>query len=212
LFNGQTCFKLETDRYHKWERNNPNYNEFTHLNPYANYLEKMNNDIYNLKIGHEIYTVDYDHSCGKFTKEEKISSSKNIILCGLHTLYNKKMNELLDLKIFMDTDRELIKKWKIKRDVEERGNSLETIVKQIEKREKDFDKYIFIQKKNADIIIKFYEENKIIQCIFTLVNKKYFEKIIKNYNGNFIINNDELIIKISEKHYENLLDLIKIII
>ena len=48
----------------------------------------MNMDVYNLKIGHEIYAVDYDHSTGKFTQEEKIEAKNNIILCGLHTLYN----------------------------------------------------------------------------------------------------------------------------
>ena len=43
----------------------------------------------------------------------QIKSSDQIILCGLHTLYTNDLNELLDIKIFMDTDRNLIKKWKI---------------------------------------------------------------------------------------------------
>jgi len=123
LFEKDTYLKLETDRYHKWERGNDNYLQFTHLNPKANNLEKMSKDVYNLKIGSEIYSVDYDHDTGKFTQEEKIESKNNVILCGLHTLYNKNVNEIIDLKIFMDTDRELIKKWKIKRDVEERGGN-----------------------------------------------------------------------------------------
>ena len=58
---------FETDRYHKWERGDINYNTYTHLNPYANHLEKMSEDIYNLKIGNDIYTVDYNHNTGKFT-------------------------------------------------------------------------------------------------------------------------------------------------
>ena len=86
-------------------------------NPEANNLEKMSKDVYNLKIGSEIYSVDYDHDTGKFTQEEKIVSKNNVILCGLHTLYSKKTNDIIDLKIFIDTDRELIKKWKIKRGI-----------------------------------------------------------------------------------------------
>ena len=82
-------FTLECDRYHKWERNDENWNKLTHLNPDANYITKMNNDIFDLKIGKSIYHVNYDHSEGKFTEKEKIDKSDNIIVCGLHSLYSK---------------------------------------------------------------------------------------------------------------------------
>ena len=35
----QSSFVLECDRYHKWERGNSNYLEFSHLNPKANNLD-----------------------------------------------------------------------------------------------------------------------------------------------------------------------------
>jgi uridine kinase len=212
LFNEQNCIKLETDRYHKWERNDPHYTNYTHLNPYANHLEKMSNDVYNLKIGHEIFAVNYDHENGKFTHEEKIDSSKNLLLCGLHTLYNDKMNDIIDLKIFMDTDRELIKKWKIKRDVQERSYSLEKVTNQILKREKDYNEYIDIQKKNADIAIKFYEENRKISCILTIVTPKYIEKTISHYKNEYNINNSNVEIRINQNYYENIIYVIKMLI
>jgi len=88
----------------------------------------------------------------------------------------------LNLKIYLDTDRELIKKWKIKRDVIERGYSLEKVLKQIELREKDYNAYILYQKKNADIIIQFYELNEKIECNFIIQNdvikNKMIDKII----------------------------------
>ena len=130
LFN-ENVLTLETDRYHKWERGNENYQTYTHLNPYANHLEKMYEDVYDLKLGNEIYQVDYDHSSGRFTQKEKIESKTNIIICGLHTMYENKINEILDIKIYIDTERELIKKWKIQRDVRERGYSIEKVLKQI---------------------------------------------------------------------------------
>jgi uridine kinase len=52
--------------------------------------------------------------------QKKKKLSLNIILCGLHTLYNDSTNNIIDLKIFMNTYRGLIKKWKIKRDVEQK--------------------------------------------------------------------------------------------
>jgi uridine kinase len=170
--------KLETDRYHKWERGNQNYNTITHLNPAANYLELMNEDVCNLKIGNEIYQVDYDHSSGKFTNKCKIESKNNVILCGLHTLYSDKLNRIIDLKIYMDTDRALIKKWKIKRDTEKRNYSIEKIIKQIDSRAEDYYKYIHSQKNNADIIINYYETpEQELKCNIVINNVLVFNKL-----------------------------------
>ena len=198
LFEKEACI-LETDRYHKWERGNKNYQKYTHLNPYANHLERMSEDIFQYKIGQDVYQVDYNHSNGKFTQKQKIENKKNLVLCGLHTLYQSNMNELLNLKIYLDTDRELIKKWKIERDVNERGYTLEKVLKQIKSREKDYNEYIIQQKENADIIIQFYEKDNKLECNFIIQNESIINKIMKkiiklNYEINY--ENDTLIIKL----------------
>ena len=129
-------FTLECDRYHKWERSNKKWEEVTHLNPDANYISKMNEDIFNLKIGRNIFQVDYDHHTGKFTEKQLINPSDNLIVCGLHSLYGDN-DSVYNLKIYMDTDNNLKKKWKINRDVKERGYSIEKVLDSIKKREKD---------------------------------------------------------------------------
>lgn len=152
LFNNS--FVLECDRYHKWERGNNNWNTYTHLNPEANYLAKMTKDVFNLKLGNNIYQVDYNHQTGKFTDKELIESTENIIVCGLHTLYMT--DNIINLKIFIDTDTNLKTPWKIKRDVQKRGYSIEKIIKQIKDRSEDYIKYILPQREQSDIIINFY--------------------------------------------------------
>lgn len=152
LFNNS--FILECDRYHKWERGDNHWNNYTHLNPDANYLAKMTKDVFNLKLGNNIYQVDYNHQTGKFTDKELIESTENIIVCGLHTLY---MTEsIINLKIFIDTDTNLKIPWKIKRDVQKRGYSIEKILKQISERNEDYIKYILPQREHSDIIVNFY--------------------------------------------------------
>jgi uridine kinase len=180
LFNDHNILSLETDRYHKWERGNENYQTYSHLNPYANHLEKMYEDVYDLKIGNDIYQVDYDHHTGKFTSKEEIKSRDNILICGLHTLYDNKMKELVDIKIYVDTDRELLKKWKIQRDVTERGYSMEKVLAQISAREKDYEKHILVQKEKSDIIINFYEDHGIIRCNLIINNTFFSNKILKD--------------------------------
>merc|ERR1711884_184240 len=44
--------------------------------------------------------------------------------------------------------------WKIQRDMEERGHSLESIMASIEARKPDFDAYIAPQKENADVVVE----------------------------------------------------------
>ena len=155
LFNNS--FILECDRYHKWERGNENWNTITHLNPEANYITKMENDVFNLKIGKDIYQVDYDHKTGQFTDNQIIESKDNIIVCGLHCLYLP--DNIINLKVYMDTDENLRIPWKVKRDIHKRGYTIEKIMKQINDRKLDFDTYIYPQREQADLIINFYTDN-----------------------------------------------------
>jgi uridine kinase len=174
-------FMLECDRYHKWERGDENWKKFTHLNPDANYITKMNDDIFDLKIGKSIYQVDYNHSNGKFTDKEKIEKSDNIIVCGLHSLYSNN-DKVYNLKIFIDTDINLKTKWKVKRDMDKRGYTLDQIMKQIESRKEDYYKFIYPQRDKSDIVINFFTDTKfnidninddVEIKLRILVNKKY---------------------------------------
>ena len=180
-----SSFMLECDRYHKWERNDDNWNKFTHLNPESNFLTKMNQDIFDLKIGNAIYQVDYDHKTGKFTDKEIIDSSDNIIVCGLHSLYTNDEN-IYDLKIYIDTEEDLKNFWKINRDTKQRGYTLEKSIEQIKSRKEDYYKFIHPQRNKSDLIINFYYEN--------LNEKEFNEKNISlkifikpNYDINFLI-------------------------
>ena len=149
-------FVLECDRYHKWERGDSKWENYTHLNPEANYITKMNKDVFDLKMGNNIYQVDYDHKTGKFTDKELIESKENIIICGLHSLYVS--DNITNLKIYMDTDENLRIPWKIKRDITKRDYTIEKIYKQILDRKDDYKKYIEPQKEKADIIVCLYTD------------------------------------------------------
>jgi uridine kinase len=184
----QDSFLLECDRYHKWERNSEQWTTYTHLNPAANYLTKMQQDVFDLKIGNTIYQVDYDHTTGKFTDKISIEPAENIIVCGLHSLYLSETT--IDIKIYMDTDENLRIPWKIKRDIEKRGYSIEKIMEQIKLREEDFIKYIYPQKKTADIIIHLYTNKPFMVDDFSLTETidMYFKIGVKNkYSINPII-------------------------
>lgn len=174
--------QIEGDRYHKWERGNENWNKFTHLDPEANHISKFKDDVFNLKIGNDIYQVDYDHSNGKFTDVQELKNKNDIVLCGLHTLFDKETNKLYNLKIFLDPDEKLRYHWKIKRDVEHRGYTCEKVLEAIKKRLTDGQKYIKPQSFESDIIISFFTDNTFDYTDLSTTNKPniYLNLKIKN--------------------------------
>jgi len=182
---------LEGDRYHKWERSDDSWKTITHLNPTANHITKMQSDVFNLKMGNTIYQVDYDHNTGKFTSSQPISSSDNLIVCGLHSMYNNQ-GALYDLKIFMDTERTLKNKWKVRRDVSTRGYTIQQVLSSIAKREEDYHTHILPQKKYADVIIRFFSYDTILVddlskeepvSLELLVDRKYnVDNILEAFN------------------------------
>lgn len=117
----------------------------------------MNSDVFDLKLGNNIYQVDYDHSKGKFTDKEYIESKENVIVCGLHSLYLEK--EITNLRIYLDTEENIRIFWKMKRDMKKRGYTKEKVYENILKRKDDFSKYIYSQKDEADLIIHIYSND-----------------------------------------------------
>ena len=213
-------FILECDRYHKWERGNKNWEKITHFNPEANYITKMQKDVFDLKIGKKIYQVDYDHKNGQFTQKECIESKDTVIVCGLHSLYNNNS----DINVFMDTMEELNNFWKIQRDIKKRGYTVEKVLKSIDDRKKDYIKYILPQKNNADIIINFYTDDKISLTdleknyeikLNIFINKKYdiLKHLIKYKNINILEQEKyyKLIVEKSDSYFKTIIEIIKII-
>lgn len=149
---------IEGDGDHKWERGEKYWEEYTHLNPKANFLYRQAHDLQQLRQGGTVKRVEYEHDTGKFTNARKIRPRKYIMLCGLHSMYLPQARKNLDLKIYMDVNETLRRYWKIQRDIAHRGYSKETILKQIEDRIPDAVKYIYPQKKYADMIIQYYDK------------------------------------------------------
>ena len=111
-----------------------------------------------LRKGETVHRVIYRHDTGKFTEEYKMRSKPYIVLAGLHSLYLPQTRRNLDLKIYMDVEEKLRRYWKIQRDVYIRSYKLQKVLDTIEFRMKDAQKYIYPQKKYADLIIKYYDD------------------------------------------------------
>lgn len=155
LFGESTTTIMEGDDYHKWARGHCKWQDYTHLNPKANFLDEMAEHTQALITGKLVFQPHYDHSTGSFTLPRPIEASKNMILQGLHTFYLKSMRNQFDIKIFMSPDEELRIAWKVLRDVGERGHTFEKVMDSIQARAIDSVLHISPQKKIADWVVEY---------------------------------------------------------
>jgi len=142
------------DDYHLNDRNGRKESGLTALNPLENNFDLMFEQIGALKNGESIKKPIYNHVNGTLDTPEAIEPTPIIIFEGLHPMHDDRVRDLLDFTLYLDISDEVKLNWKVQRDMEERGHSLESIMASIEARKPDFDAYIDPQKKDADMIIE----------------------------------------------------------
>jgi len=147
---------LEGDGDHKWERNDKEWEQYTHLDPKANELHRQADHLITLKMGEAIWRSEYDHKTGTFTQPKKVAPKPYVIFCGLHPFYLPKARKAIDVKIYLDPEEELRKKWKIQRDTSERGHALQKVQEVINRRTNDAARFIHPQKEFADLVISYH--------------------------------------------------------
>lgn len=91
---------------------------------------------------------------GREKRRETIQPSDVVILEGIFALYDSKVIQLADLRIYVeaDTDTRLVRR--IRRDIHERGYTVEKVLEQYERNVKPMhEAFIEPTKKHADVII-----------------------------------------------------------
>jgi len=137
------------------QRESAKKSEYNFDHPEAFDYDLMYKTLKDLKTGKTIQVPIYDFiSHTRSTQTVEIESADIIIIEGILVLYMKEMREIMDMKIFVDTDPDLRLIRRIKRDIADRGRELNGVLLQYEKFVKpSFDDFILPTKKHADIII-----------------------------------------------------------
>ena len=132
-----------------------------------------------LKNGESVEEPVYDytvHNRDK-TKSIKLDPTEILIIDGILILADKELCDLMDLKIFVDTDADVRLGRRIRRDMSERGRSIDSILTQYQTTVKPMhEQFVEPSKKNADIIILEGGRNKAAIDLFTGYIKDYLEK------------------------------------
>ena len=148
---------LSHDNYYK-RHDELTYEERCQLNydePAALETDLMAVHLDRLRRGEAIDCPVYDFTVhNRSDKTVRIVPKKVIIVEGILIFENQPLRELMDIKIFVDTDADVRLCRRIKRDVNKRGRTLESVLTQYQETVKPMhEKYVEPSKKFADIIV-----------------------------------------------------------
>lgn len=141
------------DDYHLNDRAGRKVTQRTALDAAENNFDLMYEQLAALKSGKSIKKPIYNHVNGTLDTPEEITPTGIIIIEGLHPMYDSRVRDLLDFSMYLDISDEIKFAWKIQRDMEERGHSLESIKASIESRKPDFDAFVAPQRGDSDLVI-----------------------------------------------------------
>ena len=148
---------LSHDNYYR-RHDEMSYEQRCQLNydePAALETELMAVHLDKLRHGESIECPVYDFTLHNRSQETvHIEPQKVIIVEGILIFENKPLRDLMDIKIFVDTDADVRLCRRIKRDVNKRGRTLESVLNQYQQTVKPMhEQYVEPSKKFADIVI-----------------------------------------------------------
>ncbi|WOL16148.1 uridine kinase-like protein 1, chloroplastic isoform X1 [Canna indica] len=141
-----------------------------------------------LKSGHSVNLPIYDFKNHRRCSESfrKVNASDVIILEGILVFHEPQVRDLMDMKIFVDTDADIRLARRIRRDTVERGRDVSSVLEQYGRFVKPaFDDFVLPSKKYADVIIPRGGDNHvaidlIVQHIRTKLGQHDLCKIYPN--------------------------------
>ncbi|MEY8333742.1 uridine kinase [Lachnospiraceae bacterium 47-T17] len=160
---GRDIVVLGHDSYYK-AHDDLDYEERSQLNydhPNAFDTERMAEDVRRLIKGQAVDIPVYDFTIHNRVDETVHVEPKNVIIIeGILILENKELRDLMDAKIYVDTDADERLMRRIRRDMSERARSIDSILEQYAGTVKPMhEEFVEPSKRYADVIIPRGGEN-----------------------------------------------------
>jgi uridine kinase len=170
---------LSHDSYYR-RHDDMTYEERCQLNydePAALETELMVKHLDRLRNGEAIDCPVYDFTVHNRSDEvTRIEPSRVIIVEGILIFENEALRDLMDIRIFVDTDADIRLCRRVKRDVNKRGRSLESVLNQYQQTVKPmYEKYVEPSKKYAHILVPEGGKNTIAQEFIISLLEKHLE-------------------------------------
>lgn len=173
---GDDITVLSHDNYYR-RHDNLTYEERCQLNydePSSLETDLMARQLDQLRQGMPIDCPVYDFTVHNRSPETiHIEPRKVIIVEGILIFENKALRDLMDIRVFVDTDADIRLCRRVKRDVNKRGRSLESVLEQYQQTVKPMhDKYVEPSKRYAHILVPEGGKNTVaLDLIMNLIQR-----------------------------------------
>ena len=171
----QRCIYLKQDSYYKdhpdmsfEERERINYDE-----PAAFEHDALSADLNALREGRAITAKDYDYSQHRRCDSETLIEPAEVVLIeGIHTFYDAAVRDSMDFKIYVQVDPDVCLLRRVKRDIRDRGRTIESVYRQyLETVKPMYEKHIRNYIEYADLIVAHGGKNaKIVDILAHYIN------------------------------------------
>ncbi len=177
---GSDVTVLSHDNYYK-RHDDLSYEERCSLNydePDAFDTSLMVYQLDQLRHGQSIDCPIYDFTVHNRSNDTlRIDPRRVIIVEGILIFADKDLRELMDIRIFVDTDADIRLCRRIKRDVNKRGRSLESVISQYQTTVKPMhEKYVEPSKRFANLVVPEGGKNEVALDMIELRIQSHLEK------------------------------------
>ncbi|MDT1939085.1 MULTISPECIES: uridine kinase [Carnobacterium] len=170
-FSGHSILLLEQDFYYK-DQSDLSFEERLKTNydhPFAFDTELMIQHVEELIQYRSIEKPVYDYAAHTRSNQIVLQEPKEVIIVeGILILEDARLRDLMDIKVYVDTDDDIRIIRRIKRDMEERGRTLDSVIQQYLSVVKPmYHQFIEPTKKYADLIIPEGGQNQVAIDLMT---------------------------------------------
>lgn len=176
----KSCVYIKQDSYYKdhpdmtfEERAALNYDEpeiFEH--------DALREDLMRLRNGQPITAKEYDYTQHRRCDPGVLIQPADVVLLeGIHVFYDPLVRELLDFKIYIQVDPDVCLLRRVKRDLRDRGRTIESVYKQyLETVKPMYEKHIRNYVEHADLIVARGGKNaRIVDILVHYINSGLIE-------------------------------------
>ena len=179
---GPAITVISHDNYYK-RHDEMTYEERCLLNydePAAFDTDLMVQQLEQLRSGQEILCPVYDFTVHNRSDETLLIKPERVIIVeGILIFENEALRNLMDIRIYVDTDADIRICRRIKRDVNKRGRSLESVIVQYQNTVKPMhEKYVEPSKKYADVIVPEGGKNLVALAMIQGYISRYLEGML----------------------------------
>lgn len=176
----KSCIYIKEDSYYKdhpelafEQRERINYDE-----PEAFEHDALRDDLIRLRAGQNIIAKEYDYTQHRRCDPGIVIEPTDVVIIeGIHVFYDSEVRDLMDFKVYIQVDPDVCVLRRVKRDIRDRGRSVESIYRQyLESVKPMYEKYIRNYVEFADLIVTRGGKNpRIIDMLAHYINSGMIE-------------------------------------